>query len=406
VGNVDIQYSAEELAFRDEVRAFIAEHHTAEIKAKTAKSMTGYIDKDEQVAWQRALFKKGWIAPNWPVEHGGPGWSATQKYIYDTEMLRAGTLRPLAFGLKMVAPVLMEFGTDEQKQKYLPDILKSNVWWCQGYSEPGSGSDLASLQTRAIPDGDDYIVNGSKIWTTMAQRADMIFCLVRTSTEGKRQQGISFLLIDMTTPGITVEPIVLLDQTEAPEQEVNQVFFADVRVPQANRVGKENDGWTVAKYLLEFERGNAYAGGLHGGLGRVREIARQERSDGGRLIDEPAFAAKLAALEVTARAVEYTELRTLSALSAGQRVGASSSILKCQGSTMTQEVGELAVEATAYYANPFDRGVLDYGANVPPVGPDYAAATAGRYFNQRKATIYGGSNEVQHEIVAKRILGM
>ncbi len=403
---MDIQYSAEELAFRDEVRAFIAENHTPEIRAKTAKSMTGYIHKEDHVAWQKALYKKGWIAPNWPVEHGGPGWNATQKYIYETEMLRAGTLRPLAFGLKMVAPVIMEFGTEEQKTKYLPDILQSNVWWCQGYSEPGSGSDLASLQTRAIPDGDDYIVNGSKIWTTMAQRADMIFCLVRTSTEGKRQEGITFLLIDMTTPGITVEPIVLVDQTAAPEQEVNQVFFADVRVPQANRIGKENDGWTVAKYLLEFERGNAYAGGLHGGLARVREMSKQERSDGARLIDDPAFAAKLAALEVTARAVEYTELRTLSALSAGQRVGASSSILKCQGSSMTQAVGELAVEATAYYASPFDRGVLDYGANVPAIGPEYAAAAAGRYFNQRKATIYGGSNEVQHEIVAKRILGM
>ena len=403
---MDIQYTAEELAFRDEVRGFIAENHTPEIKAKTAKSMTGYIDKDEHVAWQKALYKKGWIAPNWPVEHGGPGWNATQKYIYETEMLRAGTLRPLAFGLKMVAPVIMEFGTEEQKAKYLPDILQSNVWWCQGYSEPGSGSDLASLQTRAIPDGDDYIVNGSKIWTTMAQRADMIFCLVRTSTEGKRQEGITFLLIDMKTPGITVEPIILVDQTQAPDQEVNQVFFSDVRVPQANRVGKENDGWTVAKYLLEFERGNAYAGGLHGGLARIREIAKQERGDGARLIDDPAFAAKLAALEVTASAVEYTELRTLSALSAGQRVGASSSILKCQGSSMVQEIGELTVEATAYYANPFDSSVLDHGANVPPIGPDYAAAAAGRYFNQRKATIYGGSNEVQHEIVAKRILGM
>ena len=403
---MDIQYTAEELAFRDEVRAFIAKNHSAEIRAKTAKSMTGYIDKDEHVAWQKALYEKGWIAPNWPVEHGGPGWSATQKYIYETEMLRAGTLRPLAFGLKMVAPVLMEFGTEEQKAKYLPDILQSNVWWCQGYSEPGSGSDLASLQTRAVPDGDDYIVNGSKIWTTMAQRADMIFCLVRTSTEGKRQEGITFLLIDMKTPGITVEPIVLMDQTQAPDQEVNQVFFSDVRVPQANRVGKENDGWTVAKYLLEFERGNAYAGGLHGGLARIREVAKQERADGARLIDDPAFAAKLAALEVTAQAVEYTELRTLSALSAGQRVGASSSILKCQGSSMVQEIGELTVEATAYYANPFDSSVLDHGANVPPIGPDYAAAAAGRYFNQRKATIYGGSNEVQHEIVAKRILGM
>ena len=403
---MDIQYSAEELAFCNEVRAFVAENHTSEIQAKTGKSMTGYIHKEDHVAWQKALYAKGWVAPNWPVEHGGPGWTATQKYIYETEMMRAGTLRPLAFGLKMVAPVIMEFGTEEQKQTFLPDILQSNVWWCQGYSEPGSGSDLASLQTRAIPDGDDYIVNGSKIWTTQAQKADWIFCLVRTSTEGKRQEGITFLLIDMTMPGITVEPIVLVDQTAAPEQEVNQVFFADVRVPQANRVGKENDGWTVAKYLLEFERGNAYAGGLHGGLGRVRQIAEQERSDGGRLIDNPTFAAKLAALEVMARAVEFTELRTLSALGAGQRVGASSSILKCQGSSMIQDVSELAVEATAYYANPFDQSVLDYGANVPPVGPDYSVSAAGRYFNQRKATIYGGSNEVQHEIVAKRILGM
>ncbi|MDE0944600.1 MAG: acyl-CoA dehydrogenase family protein [Alphaproteobacteria bacterium] len=403
---MDIEYTAEELAFRDEVRAFIDVEHTAEIRSKTTKSMTGYIHKEDHIAWQKALYKQGWIAPNWPVEHGGPGWSATQKYIYDTEMLRAGTLRPLAFGLKMVAPVLMEFGTEEQKQKYLPDILQTNVWWCQGYSEPGSGSDLASLQCRAIPDGDDYIVNGSKIWTTQAQQADMIFCLVRTSTEGKRQEGISFLLIDMNTPGITVEPIVLIDQTPAPEQEVNQVFFADVRVPQANRVGEENNGWTIAKYLLEFERGNAYAGGLHGNLARVRTIAELERADGGRLIDDPAFSTKLAALEVQARAVEFTELRTLSALSAGQRVGASSSILKCQGSSMTQDVGELAVEAAAYYANPFDQSVLDYGANIPPIGPDYTMAAAGRYFNQRKATIYGGSNEVQHEIVAKHILGM
>ncbi|MFP6748710.1 MAG: acyl-CoA dehydrogenase family protein [Alphaproteobacteria bacterium] len=403
---MDIDYTADELAFRDEVRAFIAEHHTAEIQAKTAKSLTGYIHKDDHVAWQKALHKKGWIAPNWPVEHGGPGWSATQKYLYETEMMKAGCLRPVAFGLKMVAPVIMEFGTEAQKRKFLPDILETNVWWCQGYSESGSGSDLASLQTRAVPDGDDYIVNGSKLWTTMAQRADWIFCLVRTSNEGKRQAGITFLLIPMTTPGISVEPIILMDQTRAPDQEVNQVFFQDVRVPQANRIGDENAGWTVAKYLLEFERGNAYAGGLQGGVARVREMARRERADGGRLIDDPAFAAKLAQLEVTVEAVQYTELRTLSALGAGQRVGASSSILKCQGSSMTQDIGELAVEANAYYAAPFDRGVLDAGANIAPIGPDYSIAAAGRYFNQRKATIYGGSNEVQHEIVAKRILGM
>ncbi|MFP6770901.1 MAG: acyl-CoA dehydrogenase family protein [Alphaproteobacteria bacterium] len=403
---MDIEYTNEEEAFRAEVKEFIAENHTEEIRARSAKSLTGYINKESHVAWQKALHKKGWIAPNWPVEYGGPGWSATQKYIYETEMQKSGCLRPVAFGLKMVAPVIMEFGTPEQKAQFLPDILETNVWWCQGYSEPGSGSDLASLQCRAIPDGDDYIVNGSKIWTTMAQRADWIFCLVRTSTEGKRQQGITFLLIPMTTPGISVEPIVLLDQTTAPDQEVNQVFFEDVRVPQANRIGDENAGWTVAKYLLEFERGNAYAGALQGGVARIREIAKQERNDGGRLIDDPAFAAKLAQCEVTVEAIQYTELRTLSALSAGQRVGAESSILKCQGSSMTQEIGELSVEATAYYASPFDRGVLDAGANVAPIGPDYSIAAAGRYFNQRKATIYGGSNEVQHEIVAKRILGM
>jgi alkylation response protein AidB-like acyl-CoA dehydrogenase len=403
---VDIQFSAEDLAFRDEVRAFIEEKYTPDMRARSAKSLTGYIYKADHVRWQKALYEKGWIAPNWPVEHGGPGWTPTQKYIYETETAKAGTPRPLAFGLKMVAPVIMEFGTEEQKRKFLPDILQSNVWWCQGYSEPGSGSDLASLQCRAVGDGDDYIVNGSKIWTTRAQDADWIFCLVRTSTEGKRQEGISFLLIEMTSPGITVEPIILTDQTPAPEQEVNQVFFADVRVPKANRIGEENQGWTVAKYLLEFERGNAYAGGLKGGLERVRTIAKQERGDGQRLIDDAGFLAKLAALEVEVSAVEYTELRTLSALSVGQRVGAESSILKCQGTDVLQRIGELAVEAVGYYAMPFDRSVLDFGGNEPPIGPDYAVSAAGRYFNQRKASIYGGSNEIQHEIVAKRILGM
>ena len=232
------------------------------------------------------------------------------------------------------------------------------------------------------------------------------FCLVRTSNEGKRQEGITFLLMPMDTPGITVEPIVLMDQTPAPDQEVNQVFFENVRVPKANRLGEENDGWTVAKYLLEFERGNAYAGGLQGAVARVGEIAKQERVGGDRLIDDPAFAAKLAQLEISIDAIQYTELRTLSALSSGERVGPESSILKCQGSSMIQLISELMVEATAHYALPFAHGDLDDGANVPPIGPDYSIAAAGRYFNQRKSTIYGGSNEVQHEIIAKRILGM
>lgn len=403
---MDYTFSDDDLAFRDEVRAFIGEHFTPELRAKAAKSTTGYLEKADHVAWQKALYKKGWVAPNWPVDHGGPGWDATRKYIFATEMAKAGTPSVLAFGLKMVAPVIMAFGTEAQKERFLPDILQSNVWWCQGYSEPGAGSDLASLQTSAAADGEDYIINGSKIWTTRAQDADWIFCLVRTSSEGKRQAGISFLLIDMTSPGITVEPIVTIDQPPPGLQEVNQVFFTDVRVPQSNRIGEENKGWTYAKYLLEFERGNAYSGALRGGLARVRTIAREESAVGEPLIDDVAFRAKLAALEVEVSAVEVTELRVLSQLKSGERPGAESSMLKCRGTDVAQAISELTVEAIAYYANPFDHQVLAFGANAPPIGPNNVGAVAGRYFNQRKASIYAGSNEIQRNIMAKLILGM
>ena len=403
---MDMTFTAEHQAFREEVRAFIAENYTADMRAKSAKSMTGYLDKDDHVRWMKALSRQGWLAPNWPEQYGGPGWDATQRYIYDTEMARAGTPRVPSFGLKMVAPVIMHYGTEEQKQRFLPDILAANVWWCQGYSEPGSGSDLASLQTKAVSDGDDYIVNGSKIWTTRAQDADWIFCLVRTSNEGKRQEGISFLLIDMTSPGISVEPVILLEQSQAPLQEVNQVFFSDVRVPKANRIGEENQGWTVAKYLLEFERGNAYAGGIRGGIEKLRNMASQERADGSRLIDEPSFAARLSELEIKGQAVEVTELRILSSLQGGQRAGPESSLLKCSGTDVLQMVTEMAVEAVGYYAAPFDHNVLNFGANEPPIGPEYAGNLAGKYLNTRKASIYGGSNEIQRNIMAKLILGM
>jgi len=403
---VDVAFTSDEIRFRDEVRSFIAEHFTEDMRAKSKRSLTGYLDKADHVRWQKKLYKRGWIAPNWPEEHGGPGWTAIQRYIFETELARAGTPRVLSFGLKMVAPVIMAFGTDEQKQRFLPDILESNVWWCQGYSEPGAGSDLASLQTRAVADGDDYVVNGSKIWTTRAQDADWIFCLVRTSTEGKRQEGISFLLIEMTSPGIRVEPIILVDQTAAPHHEVNQVFFDDVRVPQSNRIGPENDGWTVAKYLLEFERGNAYAGALLGGLERIEQIAAHERSDGGRLLDDPDFAGRLAALQIEAESVEMTELRILSSLQSGQRTGPESSLLKSRGTEVGQQIGELAMEAAGYYMLPFDRDVLGFGSNEPPIGPEHAMGLAGKYFNQRKASIYGGSNEIQRNIMAKLILGM
>ena len=403
---MDFTFSAEDEAFRRDVRAFIEANYTADMRARAAKSLSGYLYKEDHLRWQKALHERGWIGPNWPVEHGGAGFTPTQKYIFETETARAGTPRVLSFGLKMVAPVIMAFGTDAQKERFLPRILASQDWWCQGYSEPGSGSDLASLQCRAVADGDDYIVNGSKIWTTRAQDADWIFCLVRTSTAGKRQEGISFLLIDMTTPGIQVRPIVLTDLVPAPNQEVNQVFFTDVRVPQANRIGEENKGWTYAKYLLEFERGNAYAGSLQGALERVRHIATRELDGRRPLMRDEGFRRKFTGLEIETRAVEMTELRILSSLSTGGRPGAESSILKCRGTDVLQAISELAVEAVAYYAVPFDHRVLDYGANVPPIGPDYAAPVSGRYLNLRKSSIYGGSNEIQRNIVAKLILGL
>jgi alkylation response protein AidB-like acyl-CoA dehydrogenase len=403
---MDMEFSNEHRDFQEEVRAFIAENFVGDLKEKSKRTVGAYLEKEDHIRWQKKLYEKGWMAPNWPVEYGGTGWDATQRYIFETEMARAGTPRVPAFGYKMVAPVIMGYGTEEQKKKFLPDILQSKVWWCQGYSEPGSGSDLASLQTRAVADGDDYIVNGSKIWTTRAQDADWIFCLVRTSSEGKKQEGITFLLIDMTSPGIRVEPIITLEQSQPPHQEVNQVFFDDVRVPQENRVGQENDGWTVAKYLLEFERGNAYSGSLMGGLDKLRLMAHAERSDGGRLIDDFDFSAKLAAMEIEVRGVETTELMVLSALAGGQRTGPISSMLKCRGTDTMQAITEMAVEAAGYYAQTDDMQVMSFGSNMPPIGPDYAVTAAGKYFNTRKASIYGGSNEIQRNIMAKLVLGL
>ena len=306
----------------------------------------------------------------------------------------------------MVGPVIIEFGSKAQKERFLPRILAFDDWWCQGYSEPGSGSDLASLSTRAVRDGDHYVINGSKIWTTLAQHADWIFCLVRTSTEGKRQEGISFLLIDMTTPGIRVEPIILIDDAPAPYHEVNQVFFDDVRVPVENRVGEENKGWTYAKYLLEFERGGSHGASIRGALAKVRNIAGAEMDGGRPLMEDSTFRTKLARLEMEVRAVEISELRVLGALGAGERPGAESSILKLRGTELGQAVTELAMQAIGYYAQPSEREYLNIGSNAEPIGPDYAATVTPRYFNYRKASIYGGSNEIQHSIIAKLILGL
>ena len=382
-----------------------AEAFDKEMREHSRRSRHGYLPKDDHVRWQKRLYEKGWMVPNWPEEHGGPGWDPTQRFIYETEMAAAGAPHVIPFGPRMVAPVIMKFGSEDQKKQFLPAILKSEIIFCQGYSEPGSGSDLASLQMKAEDKGDHYLCNGSKIWTSVAQYADWIFCLVRTSKEAKRQDGISFLLIDMKTPGIQVEPIITVDLPEKGFQEVNQVFFTDVKVPKENRIGEEGKGWTYAKYLLEFERGNPYAGGLKRGLRKIKAIAEAERADGsGALIEDETFRRRISQLEIQIEALEMTELRILSKLAGGQNMGPESSQMKLRGSELQQAVTELMLDAVGVQANPFPP--MHFGSNEEPIGPDYADGVAARYANMRKTSIYAGSNEVQHNILAKLVLGL
>ena len=400
---MDVNMTAADAAFRGEVRAFFDDKLTDDMREATSLASGVFTEFEIGRRWHKALYEQGWIAPSWPEEHGGTGWTPMQRYIYDSEAGAAGTPRLFSMGLRMVGPVVMKFGSDEQKAFYLPRIRSGEDVWCQGYSEPGSGSDLASLQCRAVVDGDDYVVNGTKIWTTGAQHASRMFCLVRTSTEGKPQEGISFILIDMDTPGITIEPIITL----AGDHEVNQVFLDDVRVPIKNRVGKENDGWTVAKYLLEFERGGAaYATVLEASLEKLRAIAEAERKDGGRLIDDSAFAAKLTALEVKQRAVQATEHRIMSEIAQRGQPGPASSMMKLLGSENNQLISELAVEATQYYAAPYQPEARVPGNNVEPIGPATSVPVVPKYLNFRAATIYAGSSEVQRNIMAKLVLGL
>mgnify|MGYP003970115917 FL=1 len=400
---MDMAMTAEDAAFRDEVRAFFDAKLSDDMRE--ASNLTSGVFAEFEIGrrWHTALYEQGWIAPAWPTEHGGTGWTPMQRYIYDSEAGAAGAPRLFSMGLRMVGPVVMKFGTDEQKNFYLPRIRSGEDVWCQGYSEPGSGSDLASLQTRAIVDGDDYVVNGSKLWTTGAQHASRMFCLVRTSTEGKRQEGISFILIDMNTPGIKIEPIISISG----DHEVNQVFLDDVRVPIANRIGPENDGWTVAKYLLEFERGGAaYATVLEAALNKLRAIAESEQTGGGRLIEDDAFAAKMAALEVRQMAVQATEHRIMSEIAQRGRPGPASSMMKVLGSENNQLISELAVEATQYYAAPYQPEARVPGNNAEPIGPAKSVPVVPKYLNFRAATIYAGSSEVQRNIMAKLVLGL
>lgn len=395
---MDLNYTDEERAFREEVRAFLAEKLPREISDKVRRGQE--LTKEDMVRWHAILNERGWLAPNWPREFGGCEWGAVEKHIFDEESAYANAPRIVPFGLSMLAPVLMKFGSQAQKDHYLPRILNGDDWWCQGYSEPGAGSDLASLKTRAVREGDHYIVNGQKTWTTLGQYADWIFCLVRTDPDVKQQEGISFLLIDMKTPGIEVRPIILLDGVH----EVNEVFFDNVKVPVENLVGEENKGWTYAKYLLTHERTNiAGVGASQAGLDAVKRMARAEMQGGQPLIRNPHFAARLANVEIELKAMATTNLRVVAQTAAGGAPGLEASMLKVKGTIIRQEINDLARRAAGPYAMPFPSEEVE-GDN-DPIGPDYVAKAAPRYFNNRKLSIFGGSNEIQRGIIAKVSLG-
>ena len=397
---MQLEFSPEEIAFQQEVRTFIAENYPENLRSVQDEGQD--LSNEDFLSWHRILAKKGWIAPAWPIEYGGTGWTATQRFIWSEELAAADCVGTMPFGLSMVGPVIYTFGTPEQKAQFLPGILSGDDWWCQGYSEPGAGSDLASLRTKAVRDGDHYVVNGQKTWTTMAQYADWGFFLVRTDSDAKAQEGISFLLINMKTPGVTVRPIITLGG----EHEVNEVWLEDVRVPVANRIYEENKGWTCAKFLLAHERtGIAAVARSKRGVEKIKSIARTEQDGDRPLIANPFFKRKISELEIDLTALEFTELRSLAGEAAGKGPGPESSLLKIKGSEIQQRITELALEAVGHYGAPYFRGFGE-GDNEHPIGPDYAHRAAPTYFNTRKTTIYGGSNEIQRNIIAKMVLGI
>jgi len=394
---VDINFSAEDLAFRDEVRAFFASEYDAEV----AQGLSGGQGEDYKQAiidWQKKLHAKGWIAPGWPKEYGGTGWSVTQKFIYETERGSAGVPDVVPFGLKMVAPVIYTFGNEEQKARFLPRILSSDDWWCQGYSETGAGSDLAALSTTAEYAGDNYIVNGRKIWTTFAQYADWIFCLVRTSKDVRKQQGISFLLIDMKTPGVSVKPIPTIDGKHS----LNEVLFEDALVPRENLIGEQDKGWTYAKALLAHERtGMAEVADSKRMLVNLKQRAAAEVNGGQPMIADPVFQMRLSDIEMELMALEYTELRVFASMAGGGAPGPESSLLKIKGTEISQSIHELQLQLAAYYG-----GALQGDLSNRQLGHEFAAEARKSYMYGRAATIYGGSNEVQRNVIAKAVLGL
>ena len=398
---MDLALKPEHKAFADEIRAFAQKNLSPATREKTFSGK--HYDRDDHMAWQQVIGRQGWLAYTWPKKYGGPGWDVTQRFLFENVLAEEGAPRIIPFGVKMVGPVIYTFGSDAQKERFLPGIRQSTVSWCQGYSEPGAGSDLANLRTRAVRDGDHYIVNGQKTWTSFAHWGDWIFCLVRTNPDVKPQEGISFLLIDMKTPGVTVRPIIMLDGAH----HVNDVFLDNVRVPVENRIGKEGEGWTCAKFLLANERlGIAEVPASKRGVRSLRDIARSEPADGATLAHDPAFTAQIADLDLQVQALEMSELRALSAMATGGAPGPEVSTLKIRGSEIQQRIAELAMEAVGEYAQPYQPGMLFENTNETPVGPDYAPPAAPRYFNMRKTSIYGGSNEIQKNIVSKMVLGL
>ncbi|MEP6064879.1 MAG: acyl-CoA dehydrogenase family protein [Paracoccaceae bacterium] len=396
---MDLSYSPQEQAFRTEVKAFLKDDLPSEIVDKVRRGVE--LTKGDMDRWHSILNARGWLAQNWPKSFGGAEWNAVQRHIWEEEAAAANAPRIVPFGLSMLAPVLMKFGSEAQQDHWLPRLLDGSDWWCQGYSEPGAGSDLASLKTRAVRDGDHYVVNGQKTWTTLGQHANMIFCLVRTDPDVKQQEGISFLLIDMGTPGIEVRPIILLDGSH----EVNEVWFTDVRVPVENLVGEENKGWTYAKYLLTHERTNiAGVGYSRAGLDNVKRIARSARHNGKPLIQNPHFAARMAQVEIDLSAMATTNLRIISKAAAGEAPGVEASMLKVKGTIIRQEINDLTRRAVGPYAMPFASEAVE-GANDGVPDPFEAGPVAADYFNNRKLSIFGGSNEIQRGIIAKVKLG-
>jgi alkylation response protein AidB-like acyl-CoA dehydrogenase len=400
---MDLGFTGTDRAFQDEVRSFLRQNLPETTQRQTLRSPS-YVPADATREWHRILARKGWVAPHWPKEHGGTGWTPTQKHIFEEEYQAAHAPRLSPFGLTMVGPVIYTFGTEAQKQQHLPKILSGEVFWCQGYSEPGSGSDLASLKTRAVREGDHYVVNGHKIWTSHAHHADWIFCLVRTDVTAKQQEGISFLLIDIRSPGIEVRPIISMDGGHY----LNEVFFTDVKVPLTNRIGEENKGWTYAKFLLGHERtGIAGVAKSKEKVRRLKEMARlQDDGMGGCLWDEPGFRDRVSLVEARLSALEITNLRILDSEAGGRRAGPETSTLKLCGTEIEQGLNELMVEILAYYAVPYEPHTLRLDSNIEPVAPESGLGIVAEHLLRRAASIYGGSNEIQRNIIAKMVLAL